>query len=231
MQPPITPEDARILGALIEKELTTPEYYPLSLNYLVNACNQKSNRDPVTAYEEMQVNLRCKELALRNFVRTTRPSDSRVFKYAQTLSDALALTGAQTAILCELLLRGSQTLGELRGRASRLHPFEDLGSVEAVLDQLQHSDPWPLVIKLPRRTGQKEMRYAHLLCGPPNDEVEEPAPLPHGHTPSSLIADTEAAMETQRELEARVAALEQAVASLRMKIERLSTTLATLSGE
>lgn len=158
--------EVRVLGSLIEKEATTPEYYPLSLNALVNACNQKSNRDPVVDFDEETVlaaleSLRAKRMA---FVIT----GSRVTKYSQRISETLNLGRRELAVLCVLLLRGPQTVAEIKDRSERLFSFEDLSEVERVLEKL---GDWPnagaLVTKLPRQPGQKEGRYAHLLSGEP----------------------------------------------------------------
>lgn len=162
--------EARVLGALIEKEATTPEYYPLSLNALVNACNQKSNRDPVVDYDEDTVQdaldrLREKKLALMI------TGSGRVNKHAQRISETLNLGRRELAVLCTLLLRGPQTLGELKDRSERLFSFADLSEAESVLDKLADWPSGPLAKKLPRQPGQKEARYAHLLSGEPAVEA------------------------------------------------------------
>src|SRR5262249_775270 len=157
----LTPVEARVLGALIEKEITTPEYYPLSLNALINACNQKSNRDPVMQLEEEKVRKTFNHLESQALVRSI--AESRATKFAHRLQDAFNFYRPEVAIICELLLRGPQTPGELRSRASRLHPFEDLDSVHSALQRLSKREP-PLVAVLPRQPGTKEARYAHL-CG------------------------------------------------------------------
>jgi uncharacterized protein YceH (UPF0502 family) len=171
----LDPVEVRVLGSLLEKESTTPEYYPLTLNALLNACNQKSNRDPVVSYDDGAVldaisRLRQKKLALE----ISGPG-MRVPKYAQRLSETLNLGRRESALLCVLMLRGRQTAGELRDRTARMHSFGDIGEVEACLDRLAAMDP-PLAVKLPRMPGEKESRYLHLLCGP----VETPAPEPPG---------------------------------------------------
>src|SRR3954468_12046197 len=154
--------DVRVLGSLIEKEATTPEYYPLSLNALVNACNQKSNREPVVSYDEDTVEvalegLRTKGLALRSTGR-----DSRVAKHAQRFTEKFNFGRREAAVLCVLLLRGPQTTGELRGRTERLYTFDDLEAVESTLHRLAEMD---FVKQLPRQPGTKEPRWAHLMCG------------------------------------------------------------------
>jgi uncharacterized protein len=160
MQLTLTPVEARVLGALIEKEITTPEYYPLSLNALTNACNQKSNRDPVMQLEENEIRKALNHLESQALVRSI--AESRATKFEHRLQDAFNFYRPEVAIVCELLLRGSQTPGELRTRASRMHPFEDLESVHSALQRLSKREP-PLVAVLPRQAGMKETRYAHLL--------------------------------------------------------------------
>jgi len=156
--------ECRVLGALIEKEITTPEYYPLSLNALVNACNQKSNRDPVMTLDEAAVRQALHSLDSQSLVRSVSASDSRVTKYEHRLQEAFNFYRHEIAILCVLLLRGPQTPGELRTRTERMHSFEDLSAVQSSLQHLMKREP-PLVKVLPRQPGTKESRYAHLLSG------------------------------------------------------------------
>jgi uncharacterized protein YceH (UPF0502 family) len=156
--------ECRVLGALIEKEVTTPEYYPLSLNALVSACNQKSNRDPVMTLDEAAVRQALHSLDSQTLVRSVRASDSRVTKYEHRLQEAFNFYRHEIAILCVLLLRGPQTPGELRTRTERMHPFEDLSAAQSSLQHLMKREP-PLVKVLPRQPGTKESRYAHLLSG------------------------------------------------------------------
>ncbi len=160
----LTEVEARVVGALIEKQLTTPEYYPLTLNSLVAACNQKSNRDPVVAYDEETVQKSLDILRDKNIVYVFYGSTSRVPKYKHILPDVLELAPSETAILCVLMLRGAQTLGELRERTSRLYEFSGIGEVNETLDNLMRREE-PLVVKLERLPGQKEARFAHLLSG------------------------------------------------------------------
>jgi len=160
MQLTLTAAEARVLSALIEKEITTPEYYPLSLNALVNACNQKSNRDPVTHLEEGAVRGALIDLEMQSLVRSI--AESRATKYEHRLQDAFNFYRPEMAIICELLLRGPQTPGELRTRASRMHPFEDLEGVHSALQKLSKREP-PLVTALARQPGTKETRYTHLM--------------------------------------------------------------------
>ena len=202
--------EVRVLGSLIEKEATTPEYYPLSLNALVNACNQKSNRDPVVDYDEDTVydaltRLREKKLALLH------TGSGRVNKYSQRISETLNLGRRELAVLCTLLLRGPQTLGEIKDRSERMFSFADLAETEAVLDKLAE---WPgasLVRKLSRQAGQKEARFAHLLSGEPVTETA--GPEPHVSAPTSKVAQLEAELHQLRsefdELKTRFEALEQ----------------------
>jgi len=156
--------ECRVLGALIEKEITTPEYYPLSLNALVNACNQKSNRDPVMNLDEAAVRQALHSLDGQSLVRSVSASDSRVTKYEHRLQETFNFYRHEVAILCVLLLRGPETPGELRTRAERMHPFDDLSAVQSSLQHLMKREP-PLAKVLPRQPGTKESRYAHLLSG------------------------------------------------------------------
>src|ERR1700681_1468759 len=186
----LTPVEVRVICSLLEKEVTTPEYYPLSLNALVNACNQKSNRDPVVDYDSDTVEQALQSLRDKVLLLAITGAGSRVQKYAHRISEKLNLGRRELAILCELMLRGPQTLGELRTRAERMHPFGDLAEVESVLDRMPE-----LVTKLPRRPGEKEARYAHLLSGepaisaaPPSNEASPPAPANTGRI-SALEAE------------------------------------------
>lgn len=202
--------EVRVLGALIEKEATTPEYYPLSLNALINACNQKSNRDPVVDYDEDTVydaaaRLREKKLVLLN------TGSGRVNKYSQRISETLNLGRRELAVLCTLLLRGPQTLGEIKDRSERMFDFADLAETESVLEKLADWPDGALVKKLNRQPGQKEARYAHLLSGEPAD-----IPAQDGHAvapPATKVAQLEADLGRLRadfeELKTRFEALEQ----------------------
>jgi uncharacterized protein YceH (UPF0502 family) len=156
--------EARVLGALIEKEITTPDYYPLSLNSLVNACNQKSNRDPAMNLDEQSVREALRTLHNNSLARSVSAADSRVTKYEHRLQEAFNLDRREAAIFCELLLRGPQTPGELRTRAERMHRFDDLGEAQSALQRLMNRQP-PLVEVLARQPGTKESRYVHLLSG------------------------------------------------------------------
>jgi uncharacterized protein YceH (UPF0502 family) len=168
------PVEARVLGSLLEKEITTPEYYPLSLNALVAACNQKSNRDPVLHFDEATVEQALQSLRDKGLLLSISGAGSRVTKYGHRISEKLNLGRRELAILCELMLRGPQTLGELRTRSERMHRFDDLAEVESVIERMAE-----LVVKLPRRPGEKEARFAHLLSGPPvlpEEETDASAP-------------------------------------------------------
>ena len=172
----LTDIETRVLGSLIEKQVTTPEYYPLTLNALTLACNQKNNRYPVTSYSENQVSDALETLREKNLTYVFYGSTSRVPKYKHVVPEVMRLSHPEVALMCVLMLRGAQTLGELRGNASRLHEFSGLEEVEATLNGLITRDE-PLVARLPRQPGQKDGRFAHLLSGEINLE-SEPAPIP-----------------------------------------------------
>ena len=161
----LTDIEARVLGALVEKQITTPEYYPLTLNALTAACNQKNNRHPVTSYSENDVAAAVETLREKNLVYVFYGSTSRVPKYKHVMPEVLHVSPPETAIMCVLMLRGPQTPGELRGNASRLYEFSGLEEVEQTLEGLIVHDPDPLVARLPRQAGQKEVRFAHVLSG------------------------------------------------------------------
>lgn len=160
----LTEVEARVVGALVEKQLTTPEYYPLTLNALVAACNQKTNREPVVNYDEQIVQQALDNLRERNLVYVFYGSTSRVPKYKHMMPEVYELEPSETAVICVLLLRGAQTLGELRERTGRLYDFRGLGDVNETLESLMKRDE-PLIVKLPQQLGQREARYAHLLSG------------------------------------------------------------------
>jgi len=167
MEPLLNEIEVRILGSLIEKEFSTPEYYPLTLNALVNACNQKSSRDPVVDYNENTVEQALQELRKKGMVLIVRGAGIRVPKYRQVLKGKLNLNLPGLAILAVLMLRGPQTIGEIRSRADRIYTFEDLNQVEEQIQQLIDAEPG-LVRQLSRQPGQKESRYMHLLAGEPD---------------------------------------------------------------
>jgi uncharacterized protein YceH (UPF0502 family) len=216
MQLALTTIEARVLGALIEKEITTPEYYPLSLNALTNACNQKSNRDPVLLVEESDVRKALNHLEYQSLVRSVSSTDSRVTKFEHRLQDAFNFYRPEVAIICELLLRGPQTPGELRTRASRMHAFEDLESVHSALSRLAKREP-PLVTVLPRQPGTKEARYAHLLGAAPPVAPSTPA-----HATAARDHDVAAPSSNER-----IEALVAEVAELRSQISDLQSQFAT----
>jgi uncharacterized protein len=205
--------EVRVLGALIEKQVTTPEYYPLTLNALVHACNQISNRDPVVAYDDETVARGLEGLREKRLARVVNTADGRVPKYRHVLNEVVELRAAELAVLCVLLLRGPQTVGELRGRTERLYTFSDLSFVEATLQALAERTDGPLVVKLPRQPGQKEARYAHLLAGPPV-QSEEPARATRAE-PARVGGHSEHERLTQ--LENEVATLRQELAELRQQ--------------
>ena len=203
MEIKLTEIEVRVLGSLIEKDITTPEYYPLSLNALVNACNQKTNRDPVMQLTEDAVRGALDGLQQQRMAGPARGADSRVTKYEQRLQEVFNFTRPEIAALCVLLLRGFQTPGELRGRAERMHRFETLEDVQSALQKLMQRDP-PLAKVLVRQPGTKESRYAHLLAG---DVVEMEVPVQAGAAVERNSADAE-----------RIARLEEEVADLRREV-------------
>jgi len=161
----LTDIETRVLGALVEKQVTTPEYYPLTLNALTLACNQKNNRHPVTSYSESQVSAAVETLREKNLTYVFYGSTSRVPKYKHVMPEVMHLNRAELALMCVLMLRGPQTPGELRGNAARLHEFAGLDEIEHTLNGLISHEQEPFVVRLPRQAGQKEVRFAHLLSG------------------------------------------------------------------
>jgi uncharacterized protein len=209
---PLSPEEVRVVGALIEKQLATPDYYPLTLNALVNACNQSSNRNPVVSYDDGIVQAAVDRLREEEgIVRIVHSVHNRAAKWRQVLDERLALEPDELAVLGVLLLRGAQTPGELKSRTERLHAFHNLDEVEATLDRLGSRQP-PLATRLERRPGQKEARYAHLLAGPPTDEpmAVTQAPTASGGTP---LVDRVVTLENE------MAALREELAALRRLLE------------
>ena len=204
--------ELRILGSLIEKELTTPEYYPLSLNGLTNACNQKSNRDPVLALDEADVVRGLDSLRFKQLV-VVSSDGGRVPKYRHILAENLRLVPHELALLCELLVRGPQTVGELRNRAERMHTFPDLAAVEEAIGELMARED-PLVTRLVRQPGRKESRYAHLFAGEPEVASEEHPPRPESARLRVMAGD-----ERLANLEEEVAALRAEVAGLRQAVD------------
>jgi uncharacterized protein len=203
---------ARVLGALVEKEITTPEYYPLSLNALVNACNQKTNREPVTNLDEDAVTAALRSLAELELAGAADTNDSRVRKYEHRLQEVFNFTRPETAVLCVLLLRGAQTPGEIRGRGERLHHFEELSDVQAGLQKLMQRDP-ALVKVLPRQPGTKESRYVHLLCGDVEDSEGEEKRKSVSEISRGVAMDG----ATAARLETEIAALRNEVTELKQQ--------------
>lgn len=209
----LTATEARILGALAEKELATPEYYPLTLNALVAACNQKNNRDPEMRLEAEEIEQALAALQYdRQLAGKFSGVGARAVKYTHRLTEALAVDTPELAILCELLLRGPQTPGELRGRASRMHPFASPAEVKTVLDALAARKPDPYVVELPRAAGCKERRYAHAFGDLP---PAAPAAAPRAERPAPPPRPPSAGEERIRALEERLAAIEAQLAELR----------------
>ena len=204
----LNPIEVRVLGALVEKDITTPDYYPLSLNALVNACNQKNNRDPVMDLDEDVVRDALVGLQQRKLAGPAGGADSRVTKYEHRLQEAFNFTRGETAILCVLLLRGAQTPGELRGRTERMFRFETLDDVQGTLQRLMQRDP-PLVQMLPRQPGTKEARFVQLFAPAPESGVVEPV------QPSKVIDH-----ENQRwdRLESEVAELRREMNELKEQV-------------
>ena len=209
--------EVRVLGSLIEKELTTPEYYPLSLNSLTNACNQKSNRDPVMALTEEDVVRALDSLRFKQLV-VLSAEGGRVPKYRHLLAEKLGLMPAELAIVCELLLRGPQTVGELRTRGERMHPFGDLAAVEEVLQELMVREK-PLVALMPRQPGRKEGRYAQLFSGMPQCPEESSEARPEAAR-QRVVAENE-----------RIAKLEEEVAALRGEVTGLQLQMAEFKAQ
>jgi uncharacterized protein YceH (UPF0502 family) len=200
--------EVRVLGSLIEKQITLPDYYPLSLNALVNACNQKSSRNPVVSYDEQTVMRALDSLREKGLVWSFKGADSRVLKYGHVFEKVFEVDRKELVVMCLLMLRGAQTPGELRSRAVSLHNFDSLDEVEATLQSLINHDGKALVVKLPRQVGTKESRYAHLLAGEVTVDYEEAAPR-------------EASTPRARVDEERVIKLEEEVTNLRRELAEL----------
>ena len=209
LESPFTDVECRILGCLMEKQHTTPDYYPLTLNALVAACNQTSNRHPLVAYSEQIVSDGLESLRHRQLVWVVSASGSRTIKYEQRLTESLHLSLQETALLCVLMLRGPQTLGELRGRSERIYPFANLAETEAAMQALVQAESEPLAMKLPRLPGTKESRFAHLLAGP----VEA----------NAVVAVLAALEEEKAKSPPALAQLEAEVQGLRAELAELRT--------
>lgn len=205
--PALSPLEARILGVLVEKEKITPDAYPLTLNSLASGCNQKTSRDPVMAASESEIQAALEELRGRVLVLETYGASGRVLRYTQNFGKCYGLPQASVALLAILMLRGAQTVSELRANCERLYRFDDASSVEAYLEELAARSSGALVLKLPRQPGSREQRWVHLLCG----EASLPAEEPKGRSANA---------STSGALEERVARLELEVAELRALISR-----------
>jgi uncharacterized protein len=216
---PLNPVEVRVLGALAEKALATPDYYPLSLNALVNACNQKTGREPVMELSDEEVASALDQLMRRRLAGSTTGAGSRVEKYRHLLDHAFELDRAGVAALTVLLLRGPQTAGEVRARTSRMHEFEGLDDVEATLTRLASGDP-PLAVEMARQPGRKEPRFSHLLGGPVDEQLEE--------APTAAVAD---AMLAARQQGDRVAELEDRLAALEEEFGRLQAAFDTFRNQ
>jgi uncharacterized protein YceH (UPF0502 family) len=214
MQVILTETEARVLGSLIEKDITTPDYYPLSLNALVNACNQKNNREPVMTLDENAVRDALSTLQEKRLAGPASGADSRVTKYEHRLQEAYNFDRREIAIICVLLLRGPQTPGELRGRTDRMYHFDALEDVVSTLDRLAHREP-PLTAALPRQPGTKETRYMHLFSG----EAPQQVHVSVERTPPPATASSESSGD-------RISALEAEVASLRAELTEVQQQLA-----
>ncbi len=210
--------EVRILGCLIEKESTTPDYYPLTLNALTNACNQKSNRDPVVSYEDTTVVRGLDSLQSNGFIEKIYKADSRVPKYRHIFDEKLKLSREKVAVMCILMLRGPQTTGEVRGRSERINRFDNLNEVEDVLNDLMSSEG-PMIVKLPRQAGRKERRYMHLLSGEP--EIKE----------LDLSAPEEVATRQVRAENERIEKLEDELSGLRKEFNELKEEFVNLKSQ
>jgi len=212
----LTDIEVRVLGSLIEKDVTTPDYYPLSLNALVNACNQKNNRDPIMNLDEDSVRYALNTLQEERFAGPAGGADSRVTKYEHRLQEVFNFDRREIAVICVLLLRGAQTPGELRGRTDRMYRFEALDDVQTTVQRLMDREP-PLVRVLPRQPGTKESRYVHLFAGDTFPAVE----------PSHVAVPARSGHSDDQ----RIAALEAQVSSLRTEMDELRRQLADFTGQ
>ena len=211
MQAVLDAIEARVIGTMIEKRITVPDSYPLTINSIVNGCNQMNNRAPVTALSESEVNSAVERLRDRGFTGLFTGIATRVPKYSETFAERLGLQRAETALLCELMLRGAQMPGELRSRAERLHAFADLAEVENTLSLMSQLTP-PLVLQLPREGGARAAKWQHMLFGGELPEAGAPTLPPSKLDRETALADRVAA------LEAKVAELEDALTSLRLQL-------------
>ncbi len=214
----LTEIETRVLGSLIEKDITTPDYYPLSLNALVNACNQKNNRDPVMTLDESAVREALSTLQEKRLAGPASGADSRVTKYEHRLQEVFNFDRRETAVLCVLLLRGPQTPGELRSRTDRMYHFEALEDVVSTLDRLAHREP-TLAAILPRQPGTKESRYMHLFSGEPPAVIAEPTSLPTTASRTSAPDRLATLEEEVSRLRAELTEVQQQLAAFRKQFE------------
>lgn len=205
MNPPLTAEELRVLGALIEKDMTTPDYYPMSLNALMNACNQKNNREPLTSYDEAVISQTLERLRARHLATVLSGGEHRVPKHGHRAWETLDVNNRELAVLCVMMLRGAQTVNELKTRTERLYAFEDLETVEGCLSKLVGRG---MVIQIPKQAGMREPRWMHLLAGP----VDVNAPMAEPAVRSDSLAD-------------RVSRLEGEVEGLKAMVEELRREL------
>lgn len=208
--PLLSSEEIRVLGALMEKSRTTPDYYPITLNSLTAACNQKSSRKPVVEYDEETIILTLDSLKKKSLISTATGGSSRATKYKHNFAIVFPVVPAQLAVMCLLLLRGAQTPGEINTNSGRLYEFETLEQVNEVIEQLVNFVP-PFLVQLPKRAGQKEVRYMHLLGGEPQIEDDEPI--------------TEPARKSVNELESRIQTLEENYTQLKSDFDKLMKEL------
>jgi uncharacterized protein len=220
----LTAPEIRVLGCLLEKQRTTPEAYPLSLNALRLACNQSTNRDPVVDYDEATIRDALHRLSRRRWARLASGPGSRAPKYRHLLDEALALPEDELAVLCVLMLRSAQTPGELKQRTERLHPLADLVAVQATLERLIDRG---LAVRLQRRPGQKEERYAHTL----GDDAPDAAPAPVAEPPAPAAAPIDVAPPPSPGADPRVARLEDELAALRAEVADVRAALDALRAE
>lgn len=211
---PLSPEAVRVLGVLVEKELSTPEYYPLTLNSLTNACNQKSNRDPVVAYQESEVRYAIEELEKRRLIGHVTGAGSRAEKFRHTLAESMGLSERERAALAVLLLRGPQTIGEVKGRTGRMAEFESLDDAADVLRALRDREE-PLLVQLPLQPGKKEARLMHLLSGEPDLEAMEAEAEAAAHSAGPTTSLT----EELHDIKQRLSDLEEAFDRFKQQFE------------
>lgn len=216
----LTPEEARVLGVLVEKQITTPDYYPLTLNALVNGCNQTTSRDPVVSFDETVVTRALNGLRDKKLAYVFSGADSRVLKFGHKLPERLELSAPETAILCLLLLRGPQTAGEIRNRSGRLYEFSSLADAEATLEGLAARQPQPPIVRMPRQPGAKESRFAHTLGGSPAPPPAASLQPPSAVSPSPTVSERVAQLETEATaLRGEISELRQQLADFKRQFE------------